>query len=109
MHRVFRRRMQAALASLRERIRPEWAEWAEPEGGYLIWLRLRPFPAGAHALSRALAERGVQASLGRAFFYSRTHETQLRLSIATLSEDEIVKGVKRLEAALRDLHSRRHT
>ena len=45
MHRVYRKRMAAALQSLRRHIKPEWAEWNEPAGGYLIWLTLKPGPS----------------------------------------------------------------
>jgi DNA-binding transcriptional MocR family regulator len=107
MHRVFRKRMRAALDALRTHIRPEWAEWSEPAGGYLIWLRLRPLPSRRSDLARALAEHGVEAGLGHVFFYSRRPPAHLRLSIATLTESEIAKGVLRLAAAFQELYSRR--
>lgn len=108
MHRVFRRRMGAALDALRAGIRPEWAEWTEPVGGYLIWLRLRPLPARSRDLARVLAEHGVEAALGQFFFHSRELRAHLRLSIATLSESEIARGVARLASALGEIYERRH-
>ncbi len=100
MHRVFRKRMQATLSALREHIRPEWAQWVEPRGGYLIWLKLTPLPARV-GLEALLASHGVQAVPGRFFFCSEKRDSYLRLSISTLSEDEIAEGVVRLSRALR--------
>jgi DNA-binding transcriptional MocR family regulator len=108
MHRVFRKRMHTALDALREHIRPEWADWTDPAGGYLVWLRLRPLPSTRHDLARVLAAHGVEASLGHLFFYSQRPPAHLRLSIATLTEEEIVQGVRRLASALRSIYSRRH-
>jgi DNA-binding transcriptional MocR family regulator len=107
MHRVFRKRMQTFLRTLRASISPEWAEWAEPSGGYLVWLRLKPGPDKAFDWQGAFAARGLRVTPGRNFFYSRTAEPYVRLSISTLDEREIVEGVRRLAAALTDAHSRR--
>jgi DNA-binding transcriptional MocR family regulator len=106
MHRVYRRRMQAALRALREHIRAEWAEWAEPRGGYLIWLKLKPFAARVGSLEALLTAHGVEAEPGRFSFWSETRDQYLRLSISTLSEDEIVEGVMRLSRALGEAYPR---
>jgi DNA-binding transcriptional MocR family regulator len=34
--------LQAAIRAFRLHISPQWAEWTEPSGGYLIWLKLKP-------------------------------------------------------------------
>jgi DNA-binding transcriptional MocR family regulator len=44
MHRVYRKRMQIALAALKRCVSPEWAAWTQPAGGYLIWLSMAPSP-----------------------------------------------------------------
>ncbi|MGD0781650.1 MAG: PLP-dependent aminotransferase family protein, partial [Candidatus Aminicenantales bacterium] len=62
MHRVFRKRMTAALKALRRRINPEWAEWNEPAGGYLIWLAMKPGPPPGLDWKAGLAAHGVLAS-----------------------------------------------
>ncbi len=104
MHRAFRKRMQVAVSALRQQVRPEWAEWTEPRGGYLIWLKLKPLPNGTD-LEALLASHGVQATQGRSFFCSAKRDSYLRLSISTLSEDEIAEGVARLSRALRAAHA----
>jgi DNA-binding transcriptional MocR family regulator len=105
MHRVFRRRMPVALRALREHVRPEWAGWNDPRGGYLIWLRLEPRLSRAADIEALLASYGVQATLGRFFFCSEQPAPYLRLSISTLSEEEIREGVVRLARALRQAYA----
>ncbi len=105
MHRVYRRRMQAALHALREYIRPEWAEWVEPRGGYLIWLKLMPLSARVE-LDALLASQGVQLEPGRFSFCSERPDRYIRLSISTLTEAEIAEGVVRLSRALREAYLR---
>jgi DNA-binding transcriptional MocR family regulator len=107
MHRVFRKRMTAALKALRNRIEPEWAEWNEPAGGYLIWLALKPGPPPDLDWKAALAAHGVLAFPGHLFFPSASPAPHLRLSISTLDEAEIEMGVERLARALKKIYARR--
>ena len=105
MHRVYRTRMRTALETLRRLIAPEWAEWTEPSGGYLIWLKLRPVPSRSVAWQNLLAAHGVKVALGSSFFFSDTSDTHLRLSISRLNEEEIVEGIRRLSMALLHIYS----
>lgn len=105
MHRTFRKRMQTALRGLRENIRPEWAEWTEPNGGYLIWLKLRPAPTPPPDWESLFASFGVEMAHGRRFFFTEPRDTYVRLSISTLDEDEIVEGIRRFSRALEQVHS----
>ena len=92
-----------ALAALREQVRPEWAEWTEPDGGYLIWLRVRSPSERAADLDARLAAHGVRVAPGRHFFCDKTEGEYLRLSISTLDEDEIRSGIARLAVALQEV------
>lgn len=109
MHRVFRKRMQTALNALQTCISPKWAKWTVPSGGYLIWLKLKPFPSVAPDWNDLFASFGVSASLGGDYFFSRASNTYLRLSISTLNEDEIVEGVNRLSQMLNHIYTRRRS
>ena len=100
MHRVFRKRMQAAIRALREHIRPRWAEWDEPSGGYLIWLKLKPSANQQEDWYSHLASHGVLAVPGNRFFFGDPGANYLRLSISTLDEEEIAEGIRRLARAL---------
>lgn len=105
MHRIFRKRMQTAIRALERHIAPEWAEWTEPAGGFLIWLKLKPLPGPAPDWKETLAAQGVAAATGGSFFPGDTPDTYLRLSISTLSEEEIAEGIRRLASALRQIYT----
>ncbi len=105
MHRAYRKRMQTAVRALQRHIDPAWAEWTEPSGGFLIWLKLKPPPRPPADWKAHLAAHGVEATTGGSFFYGETPDTYLRLSISPLDEGEITEGVRRLAAALRQIHS----
>ncbi len=105
MHRAYRKRMQVAVRALHKHILPEWAEWLEPSGGFLLWLRLKPSPRAAPDWETLLAAHGVEAKTGAGFFCGEPPDTYLRLSISTLNEEEIAEGIRRLAAALRQAYA----
>jgi DNA-binding transcriptional MocR family regulator len=100
MHRAFRRRLQVAVSALDKHISPQWAEWVEPSGGFLFWLRLKPLATPPPDWKSFLAARGVAVATGASFFPGETPDTYLRLSISALNEEEIGEGIRRLAAAL---------
>lgn len=108
MHRVYRKRMQAFIDAMRRHVSPEWADWDEPAGGYLAWLRLKPCLQAPAGWARHFEAHGVAVALGGGFFSGTMQGMQLRLSIARLNSEEIASGVERLGAALRDLAPRSH-
>ena len=107
MHRVFRKRMQTMLKSLRTTIPPERATWTEPAGGYLVWMTLAPTGASQAEIREAFRASGVAVVPGRYFFSSDQPAVNIRLSIATLDEREIEEGVRRLARALDMIYSGR--
>ena len=107
MHRVFRKRMQTMLKSLRATIPPEHATWTEPAGGYLVWMTLAPTGASQAEIMGAFRASGVAVVPGRHFFSSEQRAVNVRLSIATLDEREIEEGVRRLARALDMIYSGR--
>ncbi|MCP5103961.1 MAG: PLP-dependent aminotransferase family protein [bacterium] len=100
MHRRFRKRMQTAVRALQRYIPPQWAQWDQPGGGYLVWLKLKPASAPDFDWESLFASYDVQVTPGRYFFFSQNPDTYLRLSISTLNEEEIEEGVQRLAKAL---------
>lgn len=103
MHRVFRRRMQVLVCELRRRVRPEWASWIEPNGGYLVWLTLTQVRGRVADWPQVMLRHGVRVADGRDFFASEPGRVHLRLSIAGVDETEIAIGVRRLAAALSEI------
>lgn len=100
MHRIYRKRMQTAIHALRKYIAPHWAEWSEPGGGYLIWLKLKTHRYHPNEMKDIFASFGVLPAPGNFFFLSQPPESYLRLSISSLNEDEITEGISRLSNAL---------
>jgi DNA-binding transcriptional MocR family regulator len=107
MHRVYRKRMQTATREMSRRIRTEWAEWTEPSGGFLIWLKLKPPSSRQPDWKTLLADHGVRVAPGNLFYVNQPPYPHLRLSISTLNEEEIVEGVRRLARAFAHAHSGR--
>lgn len=108
MHRVFRKRMRAALSCLKENIPRAYATWEEPTGGYLIWMRLEQ-PTGKAPLTylqweTVLTDAGLKFHMGNSCFSGKNSDIFIRISIATLDEDEIKEGIMRLSTALARLH-----
>jgi DNA-binding transcriptional MocR family regulator len=105
MHRLFRKRMQTAMNALHQYISPRWAEWTEPSGGYLLWLKLKPLPCDEMNWEIFFTAHGVKVAFGDHFFSSETADTYLRLSISKLNESEIIEGIQRLAKALKHIHT----
>jgi DNA-binding transcriptional MocR family regulator len=102
MHRIFRKRMQTAFNALSNHM-PQNVKWTKPEGGYTIWLELPAVYNDKNRLQGILSKHGVIASPGE-YYFARLHPKKyLRLSIATLNENEITKGIKRLGQAIDEL------
>ena len=101
VHRIFRRRMRAALAAA-EAFFPSGVEWTRPEGGYTIWVRL-PRRINPLELTRLAGEAGVFVSPGGAYFPEGGASEFLRLSIARHDEGEIREAFSRLGGVLGSL------
>lgn len=107
MHRAYRKRMLALTDALRKRVSRRWADWDEPAGGYLAWLRLSPELEIPTDWASHFAAHGVKVALGSNFFADPAPGKHLRLSISRLDAGEISEGVERLASALRALSADR--
>lgn len=103
MHRIFRRRMQIALRELRCHVSRKWADWIEPLGGYLIWLKVKSGLRPDSDWNDYFIRHMVRAAPGGYFFPGETEELHLRLSISSLDESEIMEGIGRLSRLLGSL------
>lgn len=99
VHKVYRRRMQAMLAGLRENM-PPGVEWTEPVGGYTLWLRVRNSAVDERTLTARIAQAGVSVTPGSLSFANPPREPHFRLSISCAGEQEIAEGCRRLGRAL---------
>jgi 2-aminoadipate transaminase len=96
---VYRRRRDALLAALRERM-PPGVTWSRPEGGFFVWLQL-PGDRTADDLLPTAAEHGVTYLPGSWFYPDARPRPALRLNFSTLPEDRIAEGVRRLARVIR--------
>ncbi len=87
----------ALVAALRETL-PE-AEFAEPQGGMFLWLRI-PGSNAQEILPVAL-ERGVAFVPGAAFAVHRDLADHVRLSFATVDSADLPEAVRRLAHVVR--------
>ena len=101
---AFRKRMTTALRALRRHLPPDLAEWIEPGGGYMIWLKLRR-PWHGTPLVRRLLDHGVIVTPGSIFFQRPVPDKYFRISISSVTEEQIEKGIKRIARALRQHHT----
>lgn len=103
---VYAQRARVMCEALREHL-GDAVSFTPPAGGLFVWLRLNAQALGearadAAALARAAIERGVAFVPGAPFFAQNPDPAALRLSFATVGEEAIVEGVRRLAQALRD-------
>jgi DNA-binding transcriptional MocR family regulator len=102
MHRLYRKRMRVALSAMKQHM-PDSIAWTKPEGGYTIWGSLEKSYINEREFKETLLKHRVMVAPGH-YFFSQTHPRRhFRLSIATLNEEEIREGIKRLGKALREL------
>ena len=96
---LYARRAEALLSSLARRLGPERVEVGRVDGGLFVWARLPG--VGTTALLPRAVDAGVAFVPGAAFSVAGgTNTDALRLSFATLGEDALDEGVRRLAVAL---------
>jgi DNA-binding transcriptional MocR family regulator len=101
MHRIFRRRMQTALAALKEHLPADHVSWTEPTGGFLVWVTFRDAAVDEQRFYQICAEESVRVSPGIFYYPAAGRERCFRISISNLDEQEIQEGIRRLGRAIR--------
>jgi len=101
LHRIFRKRMQLALAKMDACFPPEIA-WTKPAGGYTIWVKL-PAKLGEGRLHERMLQHGVIVSPGTYYFPHKKKSEYFRISISRLNESEIGEGLSRAGRALHQM------
>lgn len=104
MHRIYRKRMQCAVESLKTHVTHENVTWTDPTGGYLIWLTLVNVDQADHILEEIFLANDVRILTGRVFFPEETARKYIRLSISTLNEEEIAEGMRRLGRSIEQIY-----
>jgi len=95
---TYSRRMQAMCAALRRRL-PESVRFADPAGGFFVWLALPDGMDAGLLLPNAVA-RNVEFMPGVKFSSLRGLKNFLRLSFAYYDTPDLLEGVERLAAVI---------
>jgi 2-aminoadipate transaminase len=93
----YRRRRDIMLNALAEYMPPD-VTWVGPRGGFFVWVTLPDGLAADDMLSFA-ADRGIVYLPGSWFYPNQEERSSLRLSYSSLTDDELVEGVRRLGLA----------
>ena len=101
--RLFRKRMKVAISSIKKYIPSDKIEWNEPNGGYMIWLKLLTKPI--ENIEFHFSEFGVMIHNGKYFFMKKPSCDYIRICISQTNEIEIEEGIKRMGIAINALHS----
>ena len=101
LHRIFRKRMHTALTTM-EKCFPRTIHWTHPTGGYTIWIKM-PKKLGERQLHEYMLKHGVVVSPGSYYFSQAPQSQYIRISIASINEEEIKEGIVRLGKALHGL------
>ena len=99
---IYARRAAAMVEALRQEL-GEAIDFVPPRGGLFVWARLTGAggkPADGGELARRAIEQGVAFVPGAPFFARDPDPATLRLSFATVDEERIREGVRRLAVAL---------
>lgn len=94
-------RYRKMLSSMR-RYLPEGVSYLQPNGGVSLWLKL-PEGISAEQFCIRMAEKSVILTSGRQYDIHGTEDTHIRLSFASLSDDQIEVGLKRMGDILREM------
>ncbi|UHA75764.1 aminotransferase-like domain-containing protein [Paenibacillus sp. 481] len=96
---ALRVRRDAVLRSLEQHF-SGLAEWSIPQGGFYIWLRIRPHLSMRELFDRALHD-GIVLNPGH--LYDRSAKPYLRISYAYASMEELETGLRKLARHIHNL------
>jgi len=85
---------------------PDTVKWFKPEGGLFIWVTLPEGINSKYVLDRCV-ENNVIFVTGKLFYPMNGPENTFRLNFSKMSEENIVEGIKRLGAILKDIVNNR--
>lgn len=91
---LYRVRRDVMLQALEAHFPPD-SSWTRPEGGFYVWVTLRPGTDARALLPRAV-ERGVAYVPGTAFYPDGSGADRLRLAFCYPPEEAIAEGIHRL-------------
>lgn len=97
---TYKRKKDVMLKAL-EKYFPACVTWSKPEGGLFVWVTL-PENVNAKELVMVCVEHKVIFIAGAAFYPNGGHNNTFRVSFASMDEDVIVEGIKRIGEAMHE-------
>lgn len=98
---IYKRKRDLMMRSMEAEF-PKELKYTYPEGGFFTWVTL-PETVDEREVFRAGLEKQVAFVPGNAFYANSGPFNHIRLSFSTSSDEEIVEGIKRIGAILRDM------
>lgn len=103
IHKIYRKRMNTALKTLREQIQNPYIKYTKPIGGYTIWFEINHSVISESELIQLIYDKGVEVTPGKHSYYSDSEKIHFRISIAHRTEDQIEQGIKQIALILNNL------
>ena len=91
---VYGRRRTVMLQAM-DQYMPDFCTYTRPQGGMFVWLTL-PQRYNTRELLKKAIDAGVAFIPGGGFFAKKGNENCMRLCYATMDEEKIVEGIRRL-------------
>lgn len=95
---TFKKRMKVAVASVKSYVPAEKIEWSEPNGGYMLWIKLLTKPV--KNIENHFSDFGVVIHNGKYFFLNEPPYNYIRICIAQTNEKEIEEGIRKIGEAI---------
>jgi 2-aminoadipate transaminase len=100
---LYRRKRDVMLEALEEHC-AEYCSWSRPEGGFFIWVELKP-GATAQEVSKVAYAEGAVVVPGDSFFCDEDCDNFVRLAYSFIALDDIPEAIRRLGLALQKAYS----
>jgi 2-aminoadipate transaminase len=98
---TFKKRMKMAANAIKKYVPSGKIEWTEPNGGYMIWVKLLTKPV--RNIENHFSDYGVMIHNGQYFFTKEPSNNYIRICIAQTNEAEIDEGIKKIGEAIKAL------
>jgi len=96
--RIFKKRMSVAVAAIKKYVPAGKIEWTEPNGGYMLWIKLLTKPM--KNIEKHFSDHGVVIHNGQYFFVNEPTDNYIRICIAQTNETEIEEGIRKIGEAV---------
>jgi 2-aminoadipate transaminase len=101
---IYKRKLERVEDALR-RYCGDYCTWTQPQGGFFLWLDLRP-GMGSRDVAVAANEKAVIVGQGPQFFADGQATNHLRLAFSYVAMEDIEEGIQRLGEAMAEVAAR---